>query len=471
RLGRALWEEWNKTAAKDALDEEGAAGAEAAASDALLAEAEAALSAGLKRKLASSVLEATDYATIYDAFVLAQIYVERGNLAEAENWLNHPTIGPAKFVEGELAAAEARAEGGGGDGVSSGSAASGVLDENFQTAVLALQTSILTSTPDRIEEAEKIMTALEKLVDRAPENAGKLTGVYLRLGKRLEERLSALKLAAEKGDAAKEAELVATSKAFESFLKRAAERDAGNSYASYRWIADSFLALGRGLTGSGGAPSREALDYFAQSGRAYQTILKKIDADPKFAPTAGARDAVSLKIVECLRAAGAYEKAFAQAKLLIKANSQNLDAQLEAARVMRDWGRKDPKMYLTSIVGGGADSRGNNIVWGWNGIIRKLAPTIGNGERYKNVYFDAYLEKSICRYRYAQSLAKSDAAESQKQARDAENELRRLYQTRPDLGGEERFKKFDALFKRFQTLRGEKQPLGLRAAAKKEAAK
>lgn len=477
RLGGSLWSAWN--ARRDAASELDAADAEndvetaTATPDALLAAAEKALYDGLQRKIQSpSGVSESDETAIFYVFLLVQVFEAEGKFADAENWLIHPKIGPATFVERKLAV-DAPAENAAPETETPDVAppSSELLDDDFQTAVLATQLSLTLASPERLADAEKIAEKLEKLVERSPENASKLLGVYLRLGKQLEERLTALKDAAEKGDASKEAELAAASQGFEAFLKRAAERNAQSGtagYASSRWLADSFLSLGRGLSGTLSDPPPQAVEYFAQAGRTYQAILKKIDADPSFAPTESARLAVSLKIVECLRSAGAHTKAFDQAKKLIKEAPNNLDVQLETARTLQSWGRKEPKRYLTAIVGGAPDSRGQNIVWGWNGIIRKLAAAADRGEKFREAFYDAYREKTLCRYLYIRRLTDKD--EIAKQARDAENDLRRLYQTRPDLGGPATFAKFDSAFKNFQKLRGEKNPVGLRAAAKKNGA-
>ncbi len=481
RLGGSFWSAWNaRRDAASELDADADSNAENAPAtvDALLSGAEKALYDGLQRKIQSpNGVSETDETTIFYVFLLVQVYEAQGKFADAENWLKHPVIGPATFVERKLSGAAPVAENAAPEGAAApaeteiaATAPSELLDDDFQTAVLATQLSLTLASPERLADAEKIAENLEKLVERSPENASKLLGVYLRLGKRLEERLTALKDAAEKGDASKEAELAAASKGFEAFLKRAAERSAqsGAGYASSRWIADSFLALGRGLSGTLSDPPPQAVEYFAQAGRTYQTILKKIEADTNFAPAESARLAVSLKIVESLRSAGAYTKAFDQAKKLIKEAPNNLDVQLETARTLQSWGRKDPKRYLTAIVGGAPDAKGRNVVWGWNGIIRKLAAAFNRGEKFKEAFYDAYREKTLCRYLYIKKLTDKD--EIAKQARDAENDLRRLYQTRPDLGGPATFAKFDSAFKNFQKLRGEKKPIGLRAAAKKNGA-
>ena len=264
---------------------------------------------------------------------------------ETEKWLAHPVIGAQTVVDRAM---KAEAENDLDANIPE------FVNESFQMSVYALVLSVAASSPEKFASAEATMTTLEELAGKSKDANGKLTGVYIRLGRRLEDRMTQLKEEAESADdeeerAAKEAELDAAVRGFEAFLKRVSGRDAGNTYASLRWVADSYLALGRGLTGVSSDPPRKALAYFSIAGKTYQTILKKIAADPAFAPTPQTKLAVDVKIVECLRSAGQYQKAFEELKKTIKDNRDNLDVQIEAAQIFQDWGRKDPKYYTVAI--------------------------------------------------------------------------------------------------------------------------
>lgn len=472
RLGSLLWKTWNerKVAADanaeiaDAANPNAATEAEAA--DAALAElrdaAEKTLLAGLQRKIAESNRSKTDYLAIYSAFQLAEIYERAGNVAEAEKWLTHPDFGPLAVVEAALDAASQNGENGETSDASAETA--NFLDDDFQTATLALALRVRTADASRLDDAQKTMERLEAVAARNPENASKLTSVYVRLGRRIEERLVELKEAADDGDASKAEELAATTKSFEAFLQRVAQRGDANGYAALRWVADSYLSLGRGLAGTLGDPPPEAVAYFAESGRAYQTILRRIAADPNFAPTANARFVVSTKIVECLRGAGAYEKAFSQLGKLLDERPTNVDLQFEAARTLQAAGRKNPTYFAQAIVGGLPNAQGRSRAWGWNGLVAKLARASATNPRLAPAFYDACFEKTRCRYLDARRT--TDPAEREKKVRDAETELERLRQVRPDLGGAATFAKFDAAYQNFQKLRGVKKPTSLRAVGK-----
>ncbi len=461
RMGQALWNEWASrnaaflTAKQEGEELDEATIAETKAKlDEILDAARQSLYDGLERMLNSSKgVTEKDYLAIYSTYLLAQVYEKLDQTAEVEKWLTHPVVGAQTMVERSLAAQPQDDED-----------IPDFINESFQLAVLALALSVAISDSEKYADAEKLMTTLEELAADSEDASGKLTGVYLRLGKRLEERMLELKDAVDGGEEDKQAELDAVVQGFESFLKRASDRDVGNSYASLRWIADSYLALGRGLTGVSGAPSKEALNYFSQAGKTYQTILKKIADDASFAPSAQTKVAIEIKTSECLRGAAQYKKAFEFLKNTIKENRDNIDVQKEAATIFQDWGRVEPKYYLTAIVGASPDAQGKNYVWGWNGIIRRAAPSIDKGERFKTLYYDAYLAKTRCRYLYLRKL--KEKAEREKEARDAEADLERLYQTRPDLGGPATFNKFDSAYKNFQKARGENKPKSLREQAK-----
>lgn len=492
RLGSLLWKTWNeRKVAADAQAEiadaaNPTAATEAEAADAALAElrdaAEKTLLAGLQRKIAESNRSKTDYLAIYSAFQLAEIYERAGNVADAEKWLTHPDFGPLAVVEAALdAAANAASDAASQDGEngetsdanaetaeSSADAAANFLDADFQTATLALALRVRTADASRLDDAQKTMERLEAVAARNPENASKLTSVYVRLGRRIEERLVELKEAADDGDASKAEELAATTKSFEAFLQRVAQRGDANGYAALRWVADSYLSLGRGLAGTLGDPPPEAVAYFAESGRAYQTILRRIAADPNFAPTANARFVVSTKIVECLRGAGAYEKAFSQLGKLLDERPTNVDLQFEAARTLQAAGRKNPTYFAQAIVGGLPNAQGRSRAWGWNGLVNKLARASATNPRLAPAFYDACFEKTRCRYLDARRT--TDPAEREKKVRDAETELERLRQVRPDLGGAATFAKFDAAYQNFQKLRGVKKPTSLRAVGKPVAA-
>ncbi len=456
RLGQALWTEWGKryseyVAARqdpDSASSEDDPAALKAKLDEILNASKDSLYAGLERMLASSSgVTENDYLAIYSTYLLAQIYDRLGDSENAEKWLTHPVIGALTLVERAQKAEKSN------DPEELAEIPSFVND-SFQVAVLAIKLGVDAANPDKFEDAEKTMNDLDALAQKSDSNAAKLTGVYLRLGRKLEERMLELRDAADSGDESKQTQLDSVVKGFEAFLKRVSERDSGVKYSSMRWVADSYLALGRGLTKSMSDPPREALVYFSQAGKTYMSIVAKIDSDPSFAPNESAKLSVSVKISESLRLMGRFKEACDELRESLLSAPDNVDVQREAAFIFQDWGRKETKYYLSAIVGASPDSKGRNRIWGWNGLIRRLAGSYDKDQRFRDLFYEAYLAKTRCRYLYTRRLKDKD--EIEKQAKNAETDLERLVQTRPDLGGPANFTKFDSAYKNFQKMRGAK---------------
>lgn len=454
-LGRALWAEWARRSAKAAENPDVEAEPENDADDfdldSLLEYARKALNDGLERKILSDAgVQEDDASAIYADYLLAQAYAQQGDFTNAEKWLTHPKIGALTVVnraDDDAADAEVPA----------------FVDDSFRIAVLALELRVAASDPNRLDDAKKTMGRLDALVAESPDAASKLTRVYLSLGKRFEERLANLRKQADAGDESKLAELKAATAGFETFLNSVADRDDGNSYASLRWIAESYLAIGKELLGKDGAMTPEAAPYFAKARDACKKIVANIDADTEYAPAKDSRVAVLLKVCEILRYEGKFSVAYKNLCSLITTAKDNVDAQWEAASLLEAWGDADPAYYAKAIAGDAPN--GERIVWGWNGIIKRLAPAVSKDQRYKTMYFDACKAKVRTRFKYVRSI--KDAEEKKRQAQAAEDDVRRLAQTHPGFNGPETVKYFDDAYRGFQKLRGAQTIESLKEAGKK----
>lgn len=461
KLGCAFWSEWARrnAAGTESIgddDEDDEYDAPTVGQDELLEYARKYLYDGLEHKITSGEGVAEDDANaIFSAYLLAQAYAQQGDNANAEKWLTHPRVGALSVV--------------GRDGTSEESGGvPAFVDDNFRISVLALELRLVASDAARIEEARELMTRLDALVansDDASDSAAKLTRVYLSLGKRFEERLETLKKQADGGDESKRAELLAATKGFETFLNSVADRDEGNSYASLRWIAESYLALGKGTLDKKGRLTAEAAPYFAKARDLCRKLIENIKSNPDYAPSDDATTATLLKVCEILRYEGKYQTAYKNLISILTKSPNNVDAQWEAASLLEAWGRTDPQYYTKSIAGDAPNAPGQFLVWGWNGIARRLAPSVEKDERYKTLFFDACKAKARTRYKYVESV--KDPEERKKQAQAAEDDVRRLYQTHPGFNGPETFKYFDAACRGFQKLRGVAAPTGLKDSGKK----
>ena len=459
RLGQAMWAEWTRRNAEqsdgiadDGDDEED----DEVDLDFILELARKSLYDGLERKISSDEgVKSDDASAIYSTYLLAQAYAQQGDFENAEKWLVHPTIGALSVVNRV--------------GTGDGEPAPSFVDENFQIAVLALELRIAASSADRLEDAKKTSARLDALASSSPDASAKLTRVYLSLGKRFEERLSSLKKLADAGDESKRVELDNTMKGFETFLNSVSNREEGNSYASLRWIAESYLSIGKELLGKDGASTPESEDYFAKAIAVCKKLVASIDANPSFAPSADSKTSTLLKVCEILRYQGKYPVAYKNLQGILAKSPNNVDAQWEAASLLEAWGRVDPVNYTKSMAGDSLGDPQSRLVWGWNGLMKRLAPSVGKDEQYRTLYFDACKAKVRTRYKYVQTI--KDPEEKKKQAQAAEDEVKRLWQVHPDFNGPDSVKYFDKAYRGFQKLRGVQDPSGLKASGEKQAQK
>ncbi|MDO5580079.1 MAG: hypothetical protein Q4G69_03005 [Planctomycetia bacterium] len=428
RFGQSLWAEYLRLIA-EANDSDKK---EQTSKETILEEARKSLENGLTRILSASQGKEEDYLTVYSALSLAQIFLLKGDTENANKWLTHPVIGPWHL---------ASASSGKGDHLPA------QFDESFRMGTLILMLRIQIKKGN-FAEAEKTMEQIELLGKGDKKSGDRLTAIYVQLGKQLEDQLRQLSDAANAGDPQKQKELKEVSEGFERFLGRISERQDGNTWNSLRWIADTFMSLGRGIAGSLSSTPPEAVVYFTKAGRTWQTILKKIKEDPSWSSDPNADLLVILRLSECLRATGRYESAVRILLPMIQKHPNNLELQIEGARIYQDWGFKENDRYIRAILGGEPGKNAENQIWGWNRILSRLARSMEKDSRYQNYFYESYLNKFTCRYRYSRRLG--DPAMMKKHAEDAERELLRLRQMHPDLGGPAFQKKFEDHQKRLK---------------------
>lgn len=444
-LGRALWSLASKknAAAVDSAQTEDAqdsAQQDSAGEDSpekLFAAAQKYLYDGLERKITTDSGELDDDGSaIYSAYLLAQSYVQQGVYADAEKWLSHPRIGALALI--------ARAEEGN---------APSFIDDSFKIAALSSALLVQGSDPARIDEAKGTMAKLEAIASNSPDSGKKLTNVYLALGRRFEERLTLLKNQASAGDESKRAELHEAAKGLAAFLDNVASRADESNYAALRWVGDAYLTIGRELRGKTAEASTDAAPYFVKARDVYKTLVRKIDADPTFAPSPDSRVAVLLKVCEILRYEEKYSTAYKNLAAILEKRPDYVDGQWEAATLLETWGRVDSKYYTLAMTGDG------KTLWGWNGLMKRLGAASAKDERAKELYFDACKAKARTRYRYVSAL--KDPKEKETQAKNAELELERLAQLHAGFNGPESARYFNDAYRALQRLRGVASPKDL----------
>lgn len=470
QLGQTLWADYLEQSA----DRENPADPAKLAEE--LASANASLEQGLSKRLSATNGGASDDMTsVYAALSLAQIAMTEGRPADALKWLSHPNIGPMTIAEKQalrLAREDAAAtdnasetdsaEGAADTGAADTETADSGMSDSFQLTALTLALRTLVALGD-FERAEATMGKLETFVAKGQGSQQRLTGVYLQLGKQLEDQIRALRRAAAE-DPAKAEELTSVSEGFENFLERISQRKEGNTYLTLRWVGDTFYSMGTGLVSDGTeseADGQKAKKYFERAGRTYHGILKRIDSEPEWAPNEGAKTLVTIRLAECLAQVGRYPQAMKFLVPLLTANENSLDLQFTAAELYESWGKLDKTYFVRAIQGGEPKENGKNLVWGWNRIITLLSRNIDKGDLYMTRFYDAVLSKMECRRLWIATL--TTPADIKKQATGGVNELIRLRKVQPDLGGAETFKKLEEYLRNFQTAAGE-NPTGFGAA-------
>jgi tetratricopeptide (TPR) repeat protein len=295
----------------------------------------------------------------------------------------------------------------------------------------------------KLEAAEKAMTALEQRFAGSAEGEAALTRLYVTLGLELEEQVARLQAQGKKE------ELARVLDGFKLFLDRILSREQGLTYNALNWVAETYFRMGQGLgVGPDGAPTPQALAYFQQGTVAFQKLLEMVGKDPAMS---GNLNGVRVRLVRCQRAQGDFEGAMTQLRKILHENANILDAQKEAAYTLQMWGAKDPKNFVRACNGLKVDSSkpDQGEVWGWLNLGRRIQRV----EKYRPLYDEARYNVAECSYRLA--LTKQGQERTDGMAK-VERMIDTIAQGDPKLGGEEWRGKYDRLLKQVQKAVGKK---------------
>ena len=424
--GQALW-----TAYLLAMRQEAADRPKQEELDKLVAQAQKTLEDGITRMQTSGGGTMT-YPLAASVLSLAQIYIETGAADKAVRWLDDPKVGVVKLVNDN-------------DPVTQRA--------NFAVEVYkaALRAYVAAQ---QLEKAEQTMTRLEKLVkDEGDADASRrLTQIYIRLGRELQEQLEMLR------KANKTAEVKKVSEGFELFLTKILQRDKGNNFNSLNWVAETFFGLGSGFD-VGGKLSDEAKGYYEKSAASYQKILDRLE-EPDFGAPQNAVYSVKIRLARVYRRLEEYQKAMKLLYAILKEKPLMIDAQVEAAQTYQAWGALKPGYYELAITG----SKEYKEIWGWGALARKLQGVMAQQKEYEKVFFEARYSLAECRFKHAMA---EQGDRKTKLLEQAFKDILVLFKLYPELGGKEWQEKFDKLLRDVQKQRGEKAT-GLEALRKAE---
>jgi tetratricopeptide (TPR) repeat protein len=359
------------------------------------------------------------------AFSLAQCYFEAGQPSRALAWLEQPKYGPLTVV----AASDNKGAG---------------APFALETYKMALRLYVGVDPP-QLEKAEQAMTALEKLAQgsgdaKAAEN---LTTVYMSLGKQLQEDLKALRASGKTQDVAR------TSAAFQVFLGRLLERNAGGSLASLNWVAETYYNLAQEQVAGEGGLTNNARATYDKAAAAYLRLLAAAEKDAKFKAAPEMLLGLKLRLADCYRGAGKFNEAIQNVSEVLAEKPTLLTAQVSGAATYQAQGASDPTGYEKAIMGGSPDKNGKNRIWGWSQLSRM---TMGD-PKFASVFHESRLAIVESRYRYA--LMEKDTQRRERLLQAAVQDVRTTFNVRPDLGGPETKAKYEQVLKQVQKALGQ----------------
>ncbi len=368
-----------------------------------------------------------DYALVFSVLALAQMFNADGQSDQAAQLLDDPRIGPMTLI-----------------------AANSPLTNRDDFKADVYREALRAYVGSRqLDKAQHVMGLLEKTVgsDGDAQANRRLTQVYIRLGRELQEQLMRLR------QENKVDQLQSVSKSFVRFLEAISKRDEGNNFSSLHWVAETYYGLGAGLDPGGKTLPPDAQQYYSKAAETFQTILDRCKKDPAFAPQPTAITSVTLRLASSLRALGKYDEAMKLLLGILAEKENRLDAQVEAALTYEGWGRERPGYYEIAIRGG-HEKDGRYLVWGWGGIANRVAPF----DKFRSTFHEARYHLALCRF----SLAQTQTGDQRTQTlKDAELDITRIYRLYPEMGGEQWYPKYDGLLKKIQQLLGE-DPVGLK---------
>lgn len=354
------------------------------------------------------------------ALYLVQYLLSKGDAKSAIDVLEDKTAGPLSLVNAQHEAA-ARPE---------------FVLETHKAALRAY----LSAEPPQRENAEAVMSALEKFVSAqgGTEASQQLTDVYLGVGAQLQRQMKEL---ATYGQDEKAKQVAA---AFGDVLDRVAARPDADTWRIGAWLAQTNLQLGQGLRGD------DAKAYLNRAKKSFEAILAAAKKDPHYAPDDTALLRARMRLAECLVELGEYERAIEQYGTILSKKPNMLDLQQSAATALQQWGvaKKDLSALDRAIRGDLPQKNGANLIWGWlrlatmaDSAKRQAAGAVGarsaaaateRAARFEDLFFEARYNVAKSRYLAGTIAPEAARAEQFKAARTNIEQMTTLY---PEMGG------------------------------------
>lgn len=325
-------------------------------------------------------------------------------------------------------------------------AASG--DEFIEEAHKAALRAYISVRPPRLEQAEKVMDALEARTQGSGDAAAdeKLTRIYLALGKQLQQQIRQLK------DEGRQEDVSRLSEAFEVFLARIGGRENGDNWSTRNWIAQMYYSLAAGMDDGQGPLDAQVKSYYEKSAATFQSLLVAPPAgDP---PSEQSLLGVRFRLAECYRALRDYKQALDMFGRILDEKPTLLEVQIAAATTYGQRGEaENPGWYKYAILGGRKDRKTQtNRIWGWHKLSQIAHRSAANRPELDEIFYQARYNVADCQFHWGMKLAEQERTEQLDAAKQSIRNMRQLF---PELGGQAWYDKYEALLKRIQKARGD----------------
>ncbi len=360
---------------------------------------------GIERMPADPGVSAFNVAAM---LLAAESLLEDDRPAQAVEVLEHPALGPVTLMQAEHP----------------------VLSDPLlrrQSLQLALRAYVGSIDQDEsiIAKAKSAMTELQAAVGSDPQGKQQMLAIYVQLARSIEQQLKS-------ADGQDKQRL---SQVFEAFLN---ELTAGASDTGVLlWVAETYVSLGVGFDDNPQMLHPMAQQYYSQSAAALTNLLV-VTADPTLATQVRAR----LAAVKGMQRD--YAGALSEFQQLLQAQPNAVNLQVEAARMLGQWGTSDPQQYQRAVAGIGEGP--GRVIWGW----AKIASATMSHANFRETFYEARYEVARCSTERAKTL---QGAERDQQLALAGKTLRTTRQLYPDLAQTTWAPLYSSLEKQIESLR------------------
>ncbi len=361
-----------------------------------------------------------DQRAVESAAALAALYLRTNRREKAEAILKKEKIGP-------IAAMEAK-----GGPVKEPSVKLEVLRLSLQTKVMAASAGGVALDAKDVEKLVKSMQA------STGGNEKLLTNTLLTLANDLREQLEQVE------DPAKQAKLAS---GIQVLLTQLSE--VSDNAGILDWAGTTMWQIATGL-GAKKANAAISKQLNVGAAKVFEKMLAANEKAPAFLEAIQRKpEEILLKQALALRGQAEYAKAHEALLKVLTKNSNQITAQIEAAKNYAEWAAgKDIDLMKKSIFGSDPNAQRKNTIWGWGQMSKTLSSQIGNREDLKEIFFDARLQLASIRRLIA--LASPAGADREKLLQQSLGDVRSTYKVYPELGSPEAKKKFDTLAKDIQ---------------------